>query len=83
MDTFRLRIMMASCLLLGLISLNTVGQVWASVRQQPTSAINLLLEELEEPQTVRSAPLQDIMNLLWQDDEEAQSVQLFLPLVHH
>jgi len=82
MNKIRWRILWAICLLLSAIPISTTGQVWASVSQQPTSAVNLLLQDQEEPQAPRSVEVQSIINLLLQDDEEEQKgYQVFLPIV--
>jgi len=80
MNKIRWRILWAICLLLSAIPISTTGQVWASVSQQPTSAVNLLLQDQEESQALPSAQIQSIVTLLLQDDDEAR-YQIFLPLV--
>lgn len=82
MNKIRWRMLVAIGLLLSLIPLTTTGPVWASAPQEPTSAVNLLLQDQEAPQVIQSAPIQSIVNLLLQDDDEAEKgTQVFLPLV--
>ncbi len=82
MNKIRWRILGAICLLLSLIPIATARQVWAISSQQPTGAVNLLLQADEEPQAIQSIQIQSIIELVLQDDEEGEKgYQVFLPLV--